>query len=340
MCIRLGYFTKRGLESCMNLKISQAVLKYIVALTIFLAVVAANVVYQSSNIAGSSLGIEVMDFGIGRNVRLIGIFFFCLLCLMGSYKMIKEVLIILVLLMGVSFLILALIYFPPLEAVLQGCLLPHFDRSDLVFVVGLVGTTLVTNNLFLHTSLVAHYESADIRSLRLDGFFSIALSGLIALSLIIVGNKAKGMDIGNALEMANVIGSSGGTFSKYLLGLGLCCAGLGAALTVPIASGLVMAGLLGWEKGFADYKKKAVMIIVLLSGFMMAYVETKSYFITKIFHDFNTVLLPFFIIGILWLLNDRVLLKVHKNSNAQNLLAVFLVFLAILLAARTIAPYI
>jgi manganese transport protein len=340
MCIRLGYFTKRGLETSLDYKMDHPVLKYIVAITIFTAVIAGNAIFQSSNFAGSSLGIEILDFGIDRRFILIAIFIFCSLCfLKGSYDLIKNILIVLVMLMSVSFLLLALLNFPSLVGVLQGCLIPHIERADVVFIVGLVGTTLLTNNLYLHTSLVAHHETLDIRSLRIDGFFAIALSGMMSLALVILGSKAKGMGIANPIEMANVIGSTGSTFSKYLLGLGLCCAGLSSALTVPIVSGLVMAGLLGWKKGFEDYRIKSTMIVVLLIGFIIAITETKSFYITKIFQGINVVLLPFFIIGILWILNDRFLLKVHKNSYTQNLLAIFLVLITILLATKSIATY-
>jgi manganese transport protein len=340
MCIRLGYFTKQGLESCIDYKITQPILKYIVASTIFFAIIAGNVVYESANIAGGSLGIEIMDFGINRSIVLIAIFIFCFFCfLAGSYVLIKNVLILLVMMMSVSFLLLAIMHFPSMLDVLQGCLIPNIERTDLVFIAGLVGTTLLTYNLFLHTSLITEYEVMDFRSLRLDALFSIALSGLISIAIVIAGSKAKGMGIGNPVEMAHVMESTGSAFSKYLVGLGLCCAGLGAALTVPIASGLLMAGLFGWKKDFADYKIKSTIIIVFIIGFIAAFIGTKSIYITKIFQGINGILLPFLIIGLLWMLNDRVLLKVHKNSNAQNLMGIFVVFIAVLLAAKSIAAF-
>ncbi len=337
MCVRLGYFSKKGLEESVFTKIMHPFAKRIISVLIFLAIIVGNAAYQSGNVAGTGLGIEMMDFGLPRNLVLIAIFIVCLICILkGSYELIKNVLSILVFLMCVTFLLVAVLQFPDFTNFLEGCFIPKFESVDLLLIVGLIGTTVVPYNLFMHTTLVAEQKEIDINALRKDSFISITIGGLISMAIVIIGSRARGMDINNASEMAAVLGNTAGIYSKYLLGLGLCCAGLSSALTAPMAAGLVAAGLFGWKKDLTSAKLKYILILVLSIGFFVAYTQTKTIHVIKIAQVLNGILLPFFAIYLLWILNDRDLMKVHKNTTPQNIMGTIVVFVTVLMAIKSI----
>ncbi len=341
MCVRLGYFSKKGLEESVFSKLKQPLMKKIISLFIILAILVGNTIYQSGHIAGTGLGVEMMDFGLDRSIILIVVFTFCMLFILkGSYELIKQVLSILVFFMSVTFLLVAALQFPNWVDLLEGCLVPKFEKKDLLIIVGLIGTTIVPYNLFMHTTLVAEQKEMGINALRKDSFFAIVLGGLISMAIVIIGSKAKGMGISNASEMAYLLGNTAGVFSKYLLGLGLCCAGLSSALTAPVAAGLVAAGLFGWDKDFRSYKLKSVLIFVLSIGFIVAYTQIKTLFVIKIAQVLNGILLPFFAIYLLWILNDRGFMKVHKNTTPQNILGALVVLVTLILCVRSIIVFV
>ena len=56
--------------------------------------------------------------------------------------------------MSISFLITALITKPDILEILKGALWPSVPEGSLLTIIGLIGTTVVPYNLFLHASLV------------------------------------------------------------------------------------------------------------------------------------------------------------------------------------------
>ncbi len=56
--------------------------------------------------------------------------------------------------MSVSFLITAIVTKPNVLELLKGMFIPTFPDQSLLMIIGLIGTTVVPYNLFLHASLV------------------------------------------------------------------------------------------------------------------------------------------------------------------------------------------
>ncbi len=340
MCVRLGYYSRMGLEESIFKIFKNPIIKTTLTIFIFVTIIIGNTAYQSGNVAGTALGIDMMEMGIDRSYILIGIFMFCLVCiLIGNYEFIKNVLSVLVFLMSITFILVAIFNFPNFGDFIEGCLVPKFKKENLLLVIGLIGTTVVPYNLFLHTTLVAQQKDIDIRSLRLDAMTSIALGGVISMAIVMIGSHGKGMDIRNAAEMASVLGNTTGVYSKYLLGLGLCAAGLSSALTAPMAAGLVSAGLFGWEKNFKDIRLKSILIIVLTIGFIIAFTQTNTIKVIQLAQVANGILLPLFAVFLLWILNDRDILKVHKNNMQQNILSAIVVGITIVLALKSLFSF-
>ena len=55
-----------------------------------------------------------------------------------------------------------------------------------------------------------------------------------------------------------------------LIGIGLLAAGFSSAITAPLSAAYAVNGVLGWGKTLKDLKFKAVWIIVLVAGCLMA----------------------------------------------------------------------
>ena len=162
MAARLGIISQKGLSEVLREEIKNPFLKQFITLLILAAIVVGNASYEAGNISGGVLGLETIlgktyfeigVFSINSISLLVGVVAFALLYL-GSYKILEKVLVSLVLIMSVSFIITAIITKPNLAEIFKGTFIPSFPENSLLTVIGLIGTTVVPYNLFLHASLV------------------------------------------------------------------------------------------------------------------------------------------------------------------------------------------
>ncbi len=110
---------------------------------------------------------------------VIGIIAFILLDI-GNYKILERSLIVLVLCMSIAFIITAIATKPNLSLIING-FVPDFSSEKLITIIGLIGTTVVPYNLFLHASLVKEKWKSpkDLPAARKDTVVAIVLGGVV-----------------------------------------------------------------------------------------------------------------------------------------------------------------
>ena len=259
MAARLGIISQRGLSEVIRSEIKNPIFRKFVTLLILSAIVVGNASYEAGNISGGILGLETIfgdgtvnfgSFSINMMSILIGVIAFILLYI-GNYKFLEKVLITLVILMSISFLVTAVLTKPDILAVLKGTFVPKFPEKSLLMIIGLIGTTVVPYNLFLHAALVKEKwkTEADLKHARKDTIIAIGLGGLVSMAIIISAAAIQSTDISNAADLAKSLAPLYGSFSTYFLGLGLFAAGITSAITAPLAAAYVAKGCLGWTGG-------------------------------------------------------------------------------------------
>ena len=176
------------------------------------AIVMGNAAYEAGNISGGALGLETILGNLSVSIvglelkilpLLIGLVAFVLLYL-GNYKVIERVLVAMVILMSLSFLITAIMTKPNLSAVLKNMVLPNFPEKSILTIVGIIGTTVVPYNLFLHASLAkTKWQSkSDINFARKDTIIAVVLGGIVSMCVIISASAIQTEDIANAADLA------------------------------------------------------------------------------------------------------------------------------------------
>ena len=162
MAARLGIVTQKGLSEVIRSEIKQPSMRILVIILILSAIVIGNTAYEAGNISGGILGLETIlgqasldlgSFSINLMSLVIGVIAFVLLYI-GNYKFLERALITLVILMSLSFLITAIVTKPDFIEILKGAFIPKSPKGSLLTIIGLIGTTVVPYNLFLHASLV------------------------------------------------------------------------------------------------------------------------------------------------------------------------------------------
>ncbi len=339
MAARLGLVTRKGLASLLRSEIQKKWLRTLVIGIILAAILIGNAAYEAGNIGGATLGMEAV-FGpkaLFLYPWIIGIVAFALLY-WGSYKILEKVFIGLVGLMSLSFLITAIITKPDLGAIIKGLLIPGLPEDSLLTIMALIGTTVVPYNLFLHASLVLEkWDSVSkLPTLRNDTFISVALGGIVSMAVIVAATSIPDEEVNNALEMARGLEPLYGKMARYFMGAGLFAAGITSAITAPLAAAYVANHCFGWNANFKDWRFRATWILVLLAGVGSLSLEFKPIEIIQFAQIANGLLLPLIAILLLWLVNRPGILGRYRNRTGNNVLAIFIILLVIVLGIKSI----
>jgi Mn2+/Fe2+ NRAMP family transporter len=346
MAARLGVVSQKGLSEVIREEIKIPFVKHFVTLLILGAIVVGNASYEAGNISGGILGLETIfgrslinigSVSVNLMSLIIGGIAFVLLYI-GNYKFLEKALITLVLIMSISFLITAIVTKPDLLAMLKGMFIPRFPDQSLLMIIGLIGTTVVPYNLFLHASLVKErwHKSEDLSLARKDTIISIVLGGLVSMAIIVSAAAIPFGEITNAADLAKGLAPLYGYFAKHFLALGLFAAGITSAITAPLAAAYVAKGCLGWKGGMKSKRFRFVWIFILFLGVLFSSIGIKSIEIIKFAQVANGILLPVIAGILLWIMNKRSVLGKFVNSKSQNIFGVVIIAITLFLGAKGI----
>ena len=346
MAARLGVVSQKGLSEVISNEIKSPLIKNIVIALILLAIVIGNAAYEAGNISGGVLGLEAVfgekylsffEIDINLYSLLLGLFAFSLLFI-GNYKILERSLIFLVIIMSISFIITAIITKPDFILLMKGLFIPKFPEGSILIIIGLIGTTVVPYNLFLHASLVKEKwkNINDLKFARNDTIIAIVLGGIISMCIVISSASLNIDSIDSAADLAKGIEPLFGVNSKYILAIGLFSAGITSAITAPLAAAYVVSGCMGWTVSMKEVKFKLVWISILLIGVLSSSSGLKSIEIIKFAQIANGILLPVIAGLLIWIVNKKSVLGKYKNSKWQNLMGITILIITFFLGLKSI----
>lgn len=339
MSARLGIITQKGLADVIKQELRNPWIRNSVIGLIFSAIIIGNASYEAGNIGGATLGMEAL-FGLEYSKSypfILGALAFLLLYL-GSYKALEKVFIYLVLIMSLSFVMTAILTKPNIWELFKGLLVPTVPEGGILTIIALVGTTVVPYNLFLHAALVSEKwnSKADLKLVKRDTLISIALGGLVSISIIISAAAINSSEVNNALDMAKGLEPLYGSAALYFLGIGLFAAGITSAITAPLAAAYVANSCFGWKAGFKDAKFRGIWMLILVMGVFFLSFGIKPIEIIKFAQITNGLLLPIIAVFLLWVVNRVGVMGKYKNTWLQNSIGLLIILLSILLGAKSI----
>ena len=351
MAARLGIISGSGLSEALRTQISQPALRAFALLLVFSAILIGNSAYEAGNISGGVLGMEEL-FGplqaslAGRNINLWSLLIGLLaggLVLSGSYKLLEKTLIFLVGLMGLVFVFTAAMSDIDFRQMLEGLFMPRVPAGGWLTVLGLIGTTIVPYNLFLHASSAARKWKGEeaLKTARLDTITAISLGGLVSMAIVVSSAALRhtGGEIQSAADLARQLEPLLGLSAKYFLSLGLFAAGISSAITAPLAAAWAATGIRP-DKSPAKRPAmqrplfKGVALAVLATGLLFSALGYKPVQVIRFAQAANGLLLPFIAAFLLWAMNRKKLLGKHVNSNLQNILGIAVLLVSLLLSLK------
>jgi Mn2+/Fe2+ NRAMP family transporter len=344
MAIRIGLTTKNTLSNLIKDQFQNGLLKYTSILLIISAIFIGNSAYEAGNISGAVMGFELL-FGDSFQFNQINIFSILSgmlalpLIIFGNNKVLEKILIILVLIMSFSFVFTVFIVGVDFKLLFSSSNFFSFPPDSILTIAGLIGTTVVPYNIFLHVALVNNRwkSSRDLKFANFDTIVSISIGGLISLCILLTAAGLNNTDILNAVDLANNLEPLYGNFSKYVIAIGLLSAGLTSSITAPIAAAYVVCGCFGFSTNRKSILFKIIAVIVLLIGVIFSSIGISPIEIIKFAQVTNGILLPLIVIFLLFLANNTRLLKNKTNNHFQNILGLIVIGFCLLLCYRSIA---
>ena len=353
MASKLGIVKQVGLGEALREKYTGKGARILLAILVIGAVFIGNVAYETGNISGGILGLQAIMPDTSKIMWAIIVFAIAAgLLLSGKYEVVEKVLTALVVLMGILFLITAIAVKPNWGEVLKGLFVPRVPQMNRAwfYVTGLIGTTVVPYNIYLHASSSAKkwgHEGDKDESLKTsltDSILSIGLGGIISMCIVITAavcyDGSGTAAIANGKAMAEQLKPILGSWATAAFGIGLFAAGMSSAITAPLAAAFASSGILGWGE---DMKKKrfiAIWAVVLLFGLVAVCTLGASPTEIILFAQAaNAFLLPITAILLMIVCNDKKYMDGHNNGIVINILGVIVLALTLLIAFKNMTGF-
>jgi len=307
--------------------------------TPFVAVVGGAAAYEAGNLTGAGLGLESIT-GLPLRIWIgLGTVFAALLLMTGSYRIVERVLAGCVAIMGLVFVVTAILVAPALSELAAGAFVPRLPDGGELTAIALIGTTIVPYNLFLHAAVVSERFAGigELRAARRDLVVAIGLGGIVSAAVVVTASAAiAGGEVSSASDMALQLEPLLGAWAGHAFALGYAAAGISSAVTAPLAATYVVLDMLSHDRDTRSLPARTVWAGCLLVGAGAALLGTKPVALIYVAQIVNGMILPIVAIVLLTAVNDRSRLGEHVNGWRGNAAGIIVVLLCAALGVRSI----
>ena len=346
---RIGVISRLGLGDIFKSS-SNNLLKNIFFVFVFLSLFIGNSAYESGNISGTVMGIETftgsgMVHILGNEINVLSVLVALILIsiiIYGSYNLFEKALVGLVFTMSITFIVTAILSKPDLREIFNG-LIPRINEGNFIYVIGLIGTTVVPYNLFLH-SYVAKKKwksEKEYKSSIIDTCFSIFIGGVISTAIIITSAGARGLidgnEVKNAVDIGRQLSPFLGDFSKYFISIGLLSAGITSSITAPVATSYALSSIFNYRPEWKDKSFKLVSVVVIIIGSVSSSISYNPIYIIKLAQFINGLFLPIIGISLLWAVNQSTFLGKNVNTRSYNGIGILIIILSVFISLRSLS---
>jgi NRAMP (natural resistance-associated macrophage protein)-like metal ion transporter len=327
MSARLGAVSGRGLSDLIRENFGLKVTFYL--MLILLLVNTGNVM---SNFAGVAAGMEL--FGINKYISVpLGAFFVWLLVVKGTYKSVEKVFLF-ACLFYVAYVISGYLAKPDWGEVLVSSVKPalEFKANYLYMVIGIVGTSIAPWMQFYQQSAVVEkgITAEKFRHSKWDSYVGAVVAIIVIFFIILTCGATlykEGIKVDTAADAALALNPIAGKYCFMLFAFGLVNASLFAASIIPLSTAFSICEGLGLETGVNKTFKEAphfyglYTAIIIIGAGAILYPKLPLLKIMIFSQVLNGILLPFILIFMLALANNKRLMGEYKNGAVFNTIA-------------------
>ncbi len=342
MCARMGVVSGKGLSDLIRERFGARATFYLM-----IALFLTNLGNTISEFAGVAASLEI--FGVSKYLSVpLSAFFVWWLVVKGSYKSVEKAFLV-ACLFYISYIISGFLVGPDWDQIRTEFFTPtlRFEPGFLTMAVGVVGTTIAPwMQFYLQSSVVDKgLKPEDYQYARADVIFGSVIVNVVAFFIVMlcaVTIFQAGIKIETAKDAALALAPLAGKYCTWLFAFGLLNASLFAASILPLSTAYTICEAFGWESSldrkFAEapqfYGLYSLMIllgagVILFPGVPLIPIMFYSQVI-------NGVLLPFILIFMIILVNDRKIMGNYTNGWLLNLLSYLTILVLIFLSGSMI----
>jgi Mn2+/Fe2+ NRAMP family transporter len=273
-------------------------------------------------------------FGISKYISVpVGAFFVWWLIVKGTYKSVEKAFLV-ACVFYLSYIISGFLVNPNWSEIRIAAFTPtlKFDTGMLTMAIGIVGTTIAPwMQFYLQSSIVDKGLKAEsYKYARMDVIFGSITVNVVAFFIIMlcaVTLFQNGLKIDTAKDAALALAPLAGKYCSWLFAFGLLNASLFAASILPLSTAYTICEAFGWESSLNTkfieapqfYGLYSLMIflgagIILLPDIPLIAIMYYSQVV-------NGILLPFILIFMLLLINDKRIMGTYVNSRLMNIIS-------------------
>ena len=339
MVARMGVVTGKTLADLVREKFG-------VRPTFFLlvALVLANLGNTVAEFAGWASAWEI--FGISKYLSVpVGAAAVWFLVVKGTYRVVEKIFLI-ACAVFVAYPVAAYLGRPDGAVVARNLVIPdiRLNGEYITMLIGMVGTTIAPwMQFYLQSAVVEkNLQVEEYPLTRADVVFGCIVTDIVALSIIVACGATlyvNGVRITDAKDAAMALAPLAGKNASLLFAFGLANASLFAASILPLATAYSVCEGMGWESGIdKDFRTAPEFFwlytgLIVFGGALVLYPRAPLILIMYFSQVVNGALLPFVLIFMLKLINDRELMGEHVNSKAFNGIAWTTTWVMIVLTA-------
>lgn len=348
MCARMGAVTGKGLSDLIRESFGVKVTFYVM-----IALFLTNMGNSVSEFAGIAASLEI--FGISKYLSVpVSALLVWILIVKGSYKVIEKVFLV-ACMVYISYPIAAFMAGPKWNVIIAATVVPTFksDSAYLITMIGVVGTTIAPWMQFYQQSAVVE-KGITIEQYafsRLDVIVGCILAIVVAFFIVVACASTiytQGLKIETAADAALALKPLVGKHASALFAFGLFNASLFAACILPLSTSFYICEGMGWESGMdKDFRKAPQFfwlftIIIVISAAIILIPNAPLVMIMFISQVVNGIVLPFVLVFMLILINDKTLMGTYTNGHVFNIISwitiIILIVLTLLMTIDLVSP--
>ena len=324
MCARMGVVTGKGLSDLIREKFGARITFYLM-----IGVFLTNMGNILSEFAGVAAGMEV--FGVDKLISVpLSAFLVWWMVVKGTYKSVEKVFLVACVFYA-SYIITGIIVKPDWGQVVEHFVNPRFsfEPSEMTMLIGLVGTTIAPwMQFYLQASIVEKgIKVEDYKFARFDVVLGGVMVHVVAFFIILVCSETlfkHGIRIETAKDAALSLYPLAGKYCSYLFAFGLVNASLFSASILPLSTTYLICEGLGWEAGIDKKFVEAPQfygvysLLIFLGAGIILYPNFPLIPIMYFSQVLNGMVLPFILIFMLMLINDKKLMGHYTNGPIFN----------------------
>jgi NRAMP (natural resistance-associated macrophage protein)-like metal ion transporter len=348
MCARMGAVTGKGLSDLIREEFGIKVTFFIMIGLIF-----ANIATTISEFAGIAAASSI--FGISKFIVIpLSVLAIAFLVIRFDYKRVEKFFFFLVF-FYLAYVVSGLMARPDWGEVAKETIMPSisFTSYYLIVLIALIGTNITPwMQFYLQAAIVEKgIKKEDYKYAKWDVILGCISTDVISFFVIVAVATTifkAGFHIETAADAARALIPLAGKYAGFLFAFGLFNAAFFGAIILPMSTSFFVCESFGWESGVNKKFKEAkmfysiILFTLILSAGLILLPNLPLLDIMLVSQVVNGVLLPFVLIYILKLVNNKRIMGEYTNTRIYNFIAwatiISIILLTIVMVITSVWP--